>query len=184
MSFVTPPDPAVGTGGTALWGGTVSDDLQYLAAPWESYTPVWSSTGTAVALVNGTVVGWFKQVGFTVDFSIQLTMGSSTTYGTGTYSLTLPSPQQSSRTQVCQALAFDTSTGNYYRGLVGLFSGGNVRLHFVDGATSTNGWTPTVPFTWASGDAVMVSGRYETTDDAGASTAYGSGLYGVGIYGG
>jgi hypothetical protein len=57
---------------------------------WTSYTPVWSSSGTAPALVNGTMVGYYAKVGRLVTAKIELNSGSSTTFGTGFYSWTLP----------------------------------------------------------------------------------------------
>lgn len=59
-------------------------------AAWTSYTPTWSSTGTAVALGNGTIVGYYSKVGRLVTVKISLDTGSTTTYGTGNYTFTLP----------------------------------------------------------------------------------------------
>lgn len=57
---------------------------------WTSYTPTWASTGTAPAILNGTLVGRYTQVLKTCFFAVGVTIGSTTTFGTGNYTLTLP----------------------------------------------------------------------------------------------
>lgn len=59
-------------------------------AAWTSYTPTWTSSGTAPALGNGTLVGYYGKVGRLVTAKIALTTGSTTTYGTGNYIFSLP----------------------------------------------------------------------------------------------
>lgn len=57
---------------------------------WTSYTPVWSSSGTAVSLGNGTIVGYYAKVGRLVTAKVEMNSGSTTTFGSGFYSWTLP----------------------------------------------------------------------------------------------
>lgn len=59
-------------------------------APWTSYTPAWTSSGTAPAIGNGTIVGSYAKIGRIVIAKIMVETGSSTTYGTGFYSFSLP----------------------------------------------------------------------------------------------
>jgi len=59
-------------------------------AAWTSYTPTWTSTGTAPVLGNGTIVGYYAKVGRLVTAKIAMEGGSTTTFGTGSYSFTLP----------------------------------------------------------------------------------------------
>jgi hypothetical protein len=59
-------------------------------AAWTSYTPTWTSTGTAPVLGNGTLVGYYAKVGRLVTVKISLSSGSSTTFGTGNYIFSLP----------------------------------------------------------------------------------------------
>ncbi len=69
---------------------TISDILTASTAASTAYTPVWSANGTAVSLGNGTVTGSYKWVGKWCRIRITLTMGSTTTFGTGFYQFTLP----------------------------------------------------------------------------------------------
>lgn len=57
---------------------------------WDDYTPVWTTTGTAPSLGNGTLTGRFQQVGNTVHFTLNFTAGSTTTFGTGDFRFSLP----------------------------------------------------------------------------------------------
>ena len=57
---------------------------------WTSYTPLWTSSGTAPALGNGTIVGYYAKAGRLVTAKIAMEGGSTTTFGTGSYSFSLP----------------------------------------------------------------------------------------------
>lgn len=70
--------------------GYINGGLNLTTAAWNSYTPTWTSSGTAPALGNGTLVGKYAVIGRTYVVSIKITMGPSTTYGTGNYSFALP----------------------------------------------------------------------------------------------
>jgi len=59
-------------------------------AAWSSYAPLWTSNGTAPVLGNGTMIGYYAKVGRLVTAKIELNSGSTTTFGTGYYSWTLP----------------------------------------------------------------------------------------------
>ena len=69
------------------------DDLQKLTPADYSqsiYTPTWSSSGTLPVLGNGSITAKYHQAGNLVAVAINLTMGSSTTYGTGYWRFSLP----------------------------------------------------------------------------------------------
>ena len=99
----------------------------------------------------------------TVQFSAQCTMGSTTTYGSGAYSVALPVAAAGSRNQLVKGRAFDNSSGFYYRGIGGITASASTitRAHFVDGAASSAGFSPTVPMTWATSDVWEFCDSYE-----------------------
>lgn len=74
----------------ALMNQEIRDQFNSMFAAWTNYTPAWTSTGTAPVLNNGTVTGRYMKIGRTVLCYINLTFGSSTTYGSGNYNLSLP----------------------------------------------------------------------------------------------
>lgn len=59
-------------------------------AAWTSYAVAWTSSGTAPAVGNGTMVGYYSKVGRIVTVKISLTTGSTTTYGSGNYTFSVP----------------------------------------------------------------------------------------------
>lgn len=68
----------------------VRDQFNSFFAAWTSYTPTWTTTGTAPGLGNATLVGRYMKVGRTVTVHVNLTTGSTTTYGSGAYNFALP----------------------------------------------------------------------------------------------
>lgn len=60
-----------------------------IAPGFQSFTPTWSAP-TPPALVNGTMTGRYMQIGKLIIYQMDLVMGSSTTYGSGAFTWTLP----------------------------------------------------------------------------------------------
>lgn len=127
-----------------------------------SYTPTWGSTGTAPAVGNGTIDGEYRKVGRELDFAIYLVMGSTTTYGTGAYTFTLPASNVGTSTiayQTVTASLYDASTGNTYALPTFIAASAGVVQLFVNGST---GMTGTNPVTLATGDFLSITGRIST----------------------
>jgi hypothetical protein len=55
-----------------------------------SFTPEWTTLGTQPVLGNGTLVGQYTRIGKSVNVKIKLTIGSTTTLGTGGWGFGLP----------------------------------------------------------------------------------------------
>lgn len=55
-----------------------------------NYTPTWTCVGTAPAIGNGTLSGSYYRKGQFMFFNIQLTAGTTTTFGTGGFTFTVP----------------------------------------------------------------------------------------------
>lgn len=124
---------------------------------WTAYTPVWSSSGTAPALGNGTLTGAYMQVGDLVFIKIVLRMGSTTTFGTGVYRFSLPVTPE---LDTCiPGMANDQSASNRYALSAWLFvaaaSGDNMRI-----GSNTGQVGQLVPFTWATTDVLVLEGTY------------------------
>ena len=86
----TPARLAVGANNLVLTAdSSTATGLKY-SADWTSYTPTWASSGTAPSLGNGTLQGLYLQVGKLVHVLINFKAGSTTTFGTGAWSFTLP----------------------------------------------------------------------------------------------
>jgi hypothetical protein len=74
----------------ALMNQEIRDQFNSIFAAWSTYTPNWTAATTAPVLGNGTLVGRYVKIGRTVIVHANLTMGSTTTYGSGGYSFDLP----------------------------------------------------------------------------------------------
>lgn len=83
-------------------------------AAWTTYTPTWTSTGTAPSLGNGVLVGRHKKVGSRLDVVINLTIGSTTTAGTLLWMFGLPFTTAASGVEFKgSAWCVDSGTGYY-----------------------------------------------------------------------
>ena len=73
------------------WNGSdwvvFADD--YLGVPVITYTPTWSGTG--LAFTGTPAVGRYSRVGKMITYNIQVNCSTVTNFGTGQYSITLPS---------------------------------------------------------------------------------------------
>lgn len=122
-----------------------------------TYTPVWSTSGSAPALGNGTLTGRYEIVGDICNFFIGFTAGSTTTFGTGAFEFTLPKP--AAYDQVVTIWGEDNGVANYIG--LGLF-GGTPSRSTVYGVSNASGatWAAAAPFAWGSSDRIRISGSY------------------------
>ena len=136
------------------------DAYENATAAWTSYTPAWTASSVNPALGNGTLTGNYTQVGKLVFLRIVLTMGSTSTFGTGAWSISLPVGAKAS--SIIGALAEDSSASQRWAGQVRIITtsatGDNMRIVVADASGAVNS---TVPFTWATSDSLILSGLYE-----------------------
>lgn len=160
MAWTDPRTWLVGEKWTALLGNThLRDNFKAIGDPWTAYTPTWAASGTAVALGNGVLTGAWMNAGKLVIGRVFLTMGSTTTYGTGNYTFTLPA------SSVVGAQWFPLG-GCTCRDASGAATYGLAA--FTAGSATVTGGTDAagrlgqlVPFTWANTDTLAVGFMYE-----------------------
>lgn len=122
--------------------------LAAITGPWNDYSGSlgWSSSGTPPTIGNGQIVATYIQVGKFVACKGRITMGSTTTFGTGTWQVNLP---VTGTGQVIGAgLVFDASTTANKQPAV-IFGSSATIANFAGIGGPV---TPTVPVTWAVGD--------------------------------
>lgn len=127
-----------------------------LQAAWDSYTP----TVGGWSLGNGTINGWYLQVGRTIHFRILFTTGSSTTYSGGpnfTLPVTAVALGTNGRRPVGTADLYDASA-TAHRHYFAVLSAATVVAPVLHDGTAVS---PTVPWTWATGDIIELTGTYE-----------------------
>jgi hypothetical protein len=128
--------------------------------PWTAYTPAWTTTGTPPTLNNGTLTGKYSRVGKICHFRINLTIGSSTSVGTGDWRWTLPFASVAGPEQWIPVEAW---TGTIrVMGVLGT-GGGTVVGAQVTGASSPQIASPsnTYPSAWVTGGNIIINGSYE-----------------------
>lgn len=130
-------------------------ELNSLNAPgWTSYGSIaWSSSGTQPVVSDGTLVGRYRR---TTDsdlliYEFGLVMGGTTTYGTGTYFISVPVTPSATATSYAAGAAYILDSGTLDKAAIVKFQD-NTKLKIV---TATAGVvTPTIPQTFASGDQI------------------------------
>lgn len=145
-------------------------------ATWTSYVPAWTcASGTAPAIGNGTLSGYYLKIGKIVWFRILLKAGNTTTFGNGgSFRFSLPVNNSLSiypdvAGNVCGSTVYhDISAGAIYYGLARIDSGAgqNKVICTLDTCNSTyaltSGVTNAVPMAWTTNDYMTMAGRYES----------------------
>lgn len=143
---------------TAVGDPIYPADFAAMLDYWTDYNPTWNAT-TTPSIGNGSLAGRYRKVGQTVDFTFQLTWGSTTSGATGTWLFNLPliSAFSTSPGYAFTAHANDAN-GNKYVLYCSLDNANRVLLYAAGGSTTVQA---TSPMTWATGDILRVSGTYE-----------------------
>ena len=152
---------------TRLWehlqnlANSVNTDVTNLLGAWTAYVPVLG--GTSWAIGNGSTLGRYKLLGKTCFFRAQVTIGSTTTKGTGGTQATvsLPVAAHASMEQQCSGSYLDVS-GPARGSVIGLILAGNNFASMYAGGAIGTGLVAAQPITWATGDTFTIHGTYET----------------------
>lgn len=96
------------------WNGTewvvFADD--YLGVPKIAFTSTW--TGTGLTYTGTPATGYYSRVGKMIFFTIQVNCTNVTNFGTGSYSLTLPTGITPSIHNLVNGGLHHTATGDHY----------------------------------------------------------------------
>lgn len=137
----------------------LSDSVEDLiGGAWTTFTPTWVGNTTNPSLGNGTLSGRYRRIGFQIDVQIDLTAGSTTTFGSGGWSFGLPVNSRSGIRPVGAAYARDSSAANPYYTISAVATGTSL---VPLGGSGNSQISSSAPFTWASGDELHMSIRYE-----------------------
>jgi hypothetical protein len=142
-----------------IWDGTAWQAIPY--GGWSSYTPSWTAATTNPSLGNGSATGRVMQIGKMVHFAAHIVAGSTTTYGSGQYRISLPvNARTGNPQQLVQTRLWDNSASQAYAGQ-SVLSSTYVSLSTQGVNADSDNVTPTVPFTFANGDELIACGAYE-----------------------
>jgi hypothetical protein len=151
----TPARLAVGADGTVLQAASgQSTGLQWVGAFGTYATSV-----SNISIGNGTTSLRYRQIGKLVDFNFTLTFGSTTTISSSP-NFTLPvAPTTSNSFSVA---LLDSGTGWFPAFAITSSSTCFLDLMTASGTyVGTGAFSSTAPFTWATGDKIVVNGSYE-----------------------
>lgn len=142
----------------AKLNANIRDPWASATAAWTNYTTTWSSSGTNPTIGNGSLAGRYHRIGKSIWWSVSIVTGSTTTYGSGRWQLTLPFPVIGRLSTT--GVARDTSGSDDWM-ISGILSGSVCFLGLLTGPVSA--LSATAPFTWATGDTLFIGGAYETS---------------------
>jgi hypothetical protein len=154
------------TNGYLGYGRTIKE------GEWTTYTPAWTASTTNPVIGNGTLAGWVMRTGKTVFFEILMVPGTSTTFGSGTYSFSLPYTAHSDYggsgryPKTFMSTLIDNSEsppGNHFTASAQFGTTSTIFLNTIQGTGGPHGAvvTPSFPFTFALSDRIMIEGWYE-----------------------
>lgn len=134
-----------------------SGNARNLIDSWgQSYTPTLTSAGTAPSLGNGTITGGFTKQGSTTFIIGELTLGSTTSLGTGGLSISLPQ-QRWSGDIFCGGTVVMNRGGTFYTGTLQI----NGSVTTASLLRDTSGLiSATSPAAFAAGDTIRWSAIY------------------------
>ncbi len=115
----------------------------------------WSATGTQPVLGNGALTQSVTREGNTLHTITSLQIGSTTTFGTGTWLFSVPVAAANKSTAAVYMK--DNSVGFFYIGIAIIEASATTFQIYRDGAAQIS---PTVPFTWATDDRIEVALSY------------------------
>ncbi|MEU2062911.1 hypothetical protein [Streptomyces sp. NPDC013455] len=163
MTF-TPRTWVVGeTVSAAIMNQEIRDQFNSMFAAWTAYTPVWTASTTNPVLGNGTLTGRYMKFGRTVVCHINLTTGSTTTYGSGNYNWTLPFQAANAGASIV-GTAHLLGTDRWNGSIVISPNASNCSAFLSTSSTNTriDFMTPTRPETLAAGAQVRLTFVYES----------------------
>jgi len=139
-------------------------NAEHAFSSWQAYTPTWSSDGTAPTIGNGTLSGRYRMLSSDMMLLyVRWIRGSTSTNGTGTYTLTIPSGYNAANNgqyNLMSGRLLDSGTAHYVA--VGIPNPGGTTINVVvaDGSNPRL-WSATVPVTPATNDEVNLEGILE-----------------------
>jgi hypothetical protein len=134
-----------------------ANNTRNLLDAWrQAYTPALTSGGTAPSLGNGTITGSFSRSGSTTSIVGELTIGSTTTLGTGILSISLPAAMKND-INFAGGTVYMNIGGSIYEGFLQIPVGSSVANLLRDTSGSV---TATSPGTFGTGDFIRWSATY------------------------
>jgi hypothetical protein len=163
MAWNTVSSSVVGEKLTAAKVNLIKGDLDVLGGPMTSYVSTWAGSTTNPVIGNGSIVAAAVLANKMIDFRIAVNFGTSTTFGSGAYTLTLPSAPVAGQRFEFGGWIFQG--GSFYKISGHAKDTTTLNLFYISNGTTSqvSSMTPTGPVTLtaASTNGIYLSGRYE-----------------------
>ncbi|TQS29123.1 hypothetical protein [Microbispora sp. KK1-11] len=143
-----------------FWAQEITNRWTDLYAGWTSYTPTWTGSTSNPSLGNGTITAAYKRADTakTASIRIRLAAGSTTTYGSGQWSFSLPPGLAPVTIQAISGHILDASSTNRWACTAYIAAATGVERIAVDGSLGVSGL---IPMTWAVSDQLLLAGTFE-----------------------
>ena len=150
--------------GPTVLTGSVTINESDITSAWESYTPDWRSNGgTDPDIGDGTIEGYYKVIGKTCFVRGNIAMGSTTTFGTDDWLISVPLTAAHPDAIQIGASLLDDGTSWYNAQLNGAYAGSPDRtiIQYNMAGGTASPISAIRPFIWAAGDRFVWNGSYE-----------------------
>jgi hypothetical protein len=144
--------------------GSVTINGSRIDNGWTAYTPQWTAASSNPAINNGTIEGYYKVIGKTCFVRGNIAMGSTTTFGSGEWYISMPFTASHADGILMSATLLDNGSAWYNATVNGARAGFNHKAA-IQYQHNSNGTAveinPTQPFTWTTSDRFIWNGSYE-----------------------
>jgi hypothetical protein len=143
--------------------GSLTGSVTNYETAWTPYTPVWTAASIDPVIGNGTIEGWYKVIGKTCFVRGNIVMGSTTTFGSGEWYVSMPFTASNADSILMTANLLDNGSAWYNAVLNGARAGFNYKtpIQYQAVGGTANDVNATQPFTWANSDRFLWNGTYE-----------------------
>jgi hypothetical protein len=138
-----------------LLSGTAGDISNVFFVGRKTYTCAWTASGTNPVLGNGVITAFYTRTGSTTLATVELLIGSTTTFGTGDWRFSLPTTVFGA--YIGSAVATDSGVAQYVGSAVA-----SAAVTYSVITTNSGNATSAIPFAWATGDVLRFSIQYES----------------------
>lgn len=145
-------------------GGVSGTSLAADRTAWTAYTPSWTASGSNPAIGNGSITGQYKVIGKTLYLRITMQTGTTTTFGSGTYRVSLPGgvALQTSGSEIQVAPAnINTPSKSWVGQALGVAANSYLSLYATTVTGDAQPCSPTVPAAWSNTSAFYINGVFE-----------------------
>jgi hypothetical protein len=143
--------------------GSITINESRIDTGWTAYTPEWTAASSNPVINNGTIEGYYKVIGKTCFVRGNIAMGSTTTFGSGEWYVSMPFTASHADAILMTATLLDNGTAWYNATVVGARAGFNYKapIQYQTTGGTAGDVNATGPFTWTTSDRFIWNGSYE-----------------------